>query len=232
QHFAPLWIKIVLAHLKPNSSIFICDDPSQSVYRLFSWEQRGIDVRGKTRWLRIPYRTTLEIFETAYLLIQTNPLSRKLLDESGDPTVPDLSSVLLRRGEAPAAIQFNSFEKEKEFVLNLVREKMTMILPSEIAVLHSEKSVISTYRGLLPAGVRVDDLKRQTGMEYKVVIIPQVHKLFASVISFDYEQSRAESQLALYMAMTRARDQVYLLYGQKWPKDFESLRGRLNWMEG
>jgi len=69
-------------------------------------------------------------------------------------------------------------------------------------------------------------------MEYKVVIIPQMHKLFASVISFDYEQSRAESQLALYMAMTRARDQVYLLYGQKWPKDFESLRGRLNWMEG
>ncbi len=232
QHFAPLWMKIVLAHLKPNGSIFICDDPSQSVYRMFSWEQRGIDVRGKTRWLRIPYRTTMEIFETAYLLIQGNPLSKKLLDESGDPTIPDLSSVLLRRGDAPAAIQFNSFEKEKEFVQNLVKEKMAVVLPSEIAVLHSEKSVLSTYRGLLPAAVKVDDLKRQTGMEYKVVIIPQVHKLFTGVISFDYEQTKAENQLALYMAMTRARDQVYLLYGQKWPKDFEALRGRLNWMEG
>ena len=44
QHFAPNWMNILYFFLHPNGSLFICDDPSQSVYRFFSWKQKGVDV--------------------------------------------------------------------------------------------------------------------------------------------------------------------------------------------
>jgi superfamily I DNA/RNA helicase len=107
------------------------------------------------------------------------------------------------------------------------------ILPSEIAILHTEKHVRDTYRSLVPKDVKVDDLRRQTGMEYKVVFIPHVQQLFSGGdTSFDYKQAIAEHQLGLYMAMTRARDNVYLLFGSKWPKEFEAVRSYVDWLDG
>ncbi|MCG2722519.1 MAG: hypothetical protein L6290_10990, partial [Thermodesulfovibrionales bacterium] len=231
QHFAPLWLKIILEHLKPNGSIFLCDDPSQSVYRFFSWQQKGIDVQGKTRWLKVPYRTTREIFEAAYSLILSNPLAKSLMDECGENVIPELTENV-RTGDRPQAFCFSSYEKERDFVQKEIAKLVRRILPSEIAILHTEKHVRATYKSLVPNDVKVDEIKRRTGMEYKAVFIPQIHKLFSSGdISYDYEQVKAEHQLALYMAMTRARDRVYLLYGPKWPKDFEPLRPHVEWLE-
>ncbi len=42
QDFAPLWIKIVKTMLKPDGLLFLADDPSQSVFRFFSWREKGI----------------------------------------------------------------------------------------------------------------------------------------------------------------------------------------------
>ena len=70
QHFAPCWMKIITHFLKEDGVLFLCDDPSQSVYRFFSWKQKGINVVGKTRWLKIPYRNTKQIFEAAFSLIK------------------------------------------------------------------------------------------------------------------------------------------------------------------
>jgi hypothetical protein len=119
QHFAPLWLKIILEYLKPNGSIFMCDDPSQSVYRYFSWQQKGVTVQGKTRWLKVPYRTTREIFEAAYSLIQSNPLAKTLMDECGKNVTPDLTENV-RTGDRPKAHCFGSYEKEK----NLCKKKL------------------------------------------------------------------------------------------------------------
>ncbi len=54
QHFAPTWVQIILRFLKDGGDLFLCDDPSQSVYRSFSWRQKGIDVAGRTRWSAHP----------------------------------------------------------------------------------------------------------------------------------------------------------------------------------
>lgn len=229
QHFAPFWIKIILAHLKERGSIFLCDDPSQSVYRLYSWEQKGIAIRGRrTRWLKTPYRTTREIFQAGYSLIETNPTARRLLDESGENIIPEYSNDV-RSGDKPQAWCFSSFEREKDFVSSKIKELSEQILLSEIAVLHTQKHVLDTYRDLLPKEVKVEDLKRITGMEYKVVFIPRLHQLYERNINQSYEQDVARNQIDLYMAVTRARDHVFLLYGQKLLKEYEPMRSKIDW---
>jgi len=55
QDFAPVWMRVITRLLKPNSGyLFMADDPSQSIYRFFSWREKGINVMGRTRWLRVP----------------------------------------------------------------------------------------------------------------------------------------------------------------------------------
>jgi hypothetical protein len=230
QHFAPTWIQVLHHFLKPNGALFLCDDPSQSVYRLFSWRQRGIEVVGRTRWLRIPYRNTRQIFEAAYTLITTNPLAKKMLEESEDHLPPDLENIHLRDGEFPHVYQFGNANAECEFLQSKINVLINQgLLPTEICLLHTQKHVINYYRSIFPKGVQIDDLRRRTGMEYPVVFIPRIQEIVDRDIQFNWEEDLARQQILFYMAMTRARDHLYLLYEQKWPKAFEPIRPKVVW---
>ena len=64
QDWAPNWVKIINRMVNAEHGvIFLADDPSQSIYRSFSWKEKGINVAGRTRWLKIPYRNTYEIYQ-------------------------------------------------------------------------------------------------------------------------------------------------------------------------
>jgi hypothetical protein len=230
QHFAPTWVQVLNHFLKPNGSLFLCDDPSQSVYRMFSWRERGIEVVGRTRWLRIPYRNTRQIFEAAYTLIATNPLAKKMLEESEDHQPPDLENDHLRDGELPQVYLFENINDEGEFVKNKINELINQgLFPNEICLLHTKKHVINNYRSMLPKGFQVDDLRRCTGMEYPVVFIPRIQEIIDRDTQYNWEEDLARQQILFYMAMTRARDHLYMLYEQKWPKAFEPIRIKVVW---
>jgi hypothetical protein len=82
QDFAPVWIEVIKRLLRPESGLlFMADDPSQSIYRLFSWREKGVPVVGRMRWLRIPYRNTREIRQTAYEVIREDEILRRSLEE-------------------------------------------------------------------------------------------------------------------------------------------------------
>jgi len=230
QHFAPTWIRILRHFLKPDGALFLCDDPSQSVYRLFSWRQRGIEVVGRTRWLRVPYRNTRQIFEAAFSLIVANPLARKMMEESEDFILPDLENDHLRDGELPQVYHFKNTVDEKEFIQGKVADLIKSgLLPSEIAIMHTQKHVIHSYHDAAQKGILVDDLRRRTGMEFPAVIIPRVQDLVDRDTQYSWEDDQARQQLTFYMAMTRARDHLYLLYEQKWPKPFEPIQSKVVW---
>ena len=224
QHFAPSWIKAIQAFIKDGGSLFLCDDPSQSVYRIFSWEQKGVKVRGRTRWLKIPYRTTRQIFDTAFALIESNPLSQQMLSESGTIEKPNLDDPRLRQGESPHLYRIQTLADEIEFIGNKCNELIgTGLLPGEIAILHTKKHVIEKYRTNLPLGIKIDELARRTGTEYKAVFIPQLQHLFDRDVDVSWEQNVAKNQLVFYMALTRARDVIYLCGNDKFPKELEPI---------
>jgi len=232
QHFAPTWMRIATEFLKPGGNLFLCDDPSQSVYRYYSWRQKGVEVRGRTRWIRIPYRNTRQIFEAAYALIADNPIAQRLLAEGGEQVQPDLDSIAMRDGPRPQVHSFLSWEAEREFV---VREIQALIragmLPNEIGILHEKKHVHNRYKSLVPQGVQLYEVKRQTGLEYKAVFIPKVQEMFDRTVGISWEEYEGRQRLKSYMTMTRARTQLYLLYEGKWPKVLEPIRPHVEWIE-
>ena len=52
-------------------------------------------VAGRTRWLKIPYRNTQEIYEAAYGMIADHDEIQKSLTEDGELVTPDLQDAIV-----------------------------------------------------------------------------------------------------------------------------------------
>jgi hypothetical protein len=104
-------------------------------------------------------------------------------------------------------------------------------LPSEIAILHSKKYVLEEFPRFKSMGVITDELRRETGMEYKVVFLPKINDLFDRDPGVSLEEWRSQQQVTCYMAMTRARDLVFLLMEEKWPALLKPLETKVDWVD-
>jgi len=232
QHFAPNWMPILYYFLKPNGSMFICDDPSQSVYRFFSWKQKGVDVVGRTRWLRIPYRNTRQIFKAAFSLIANDDLAQQLLSEDETEILEAIDSYDLRDGPKPKVCHFSDVPAEAEYIKNKVNLLLDEgVVPQEIGVLHTKHYVLDKFRQILPRGVNIYEARRQTGLEYSIVFIPQVQKLFDRDTDLSWDEDQSRQRMMTYMMMSRARSDLYLSYQQKWLKILDPLKDHVTWCE-
>lgn len=233
QHFAPTWVKIIKEFLKPGGTLFICDDPSQSVYRHYSWRQKGIDVVGRTRWLKIPYRNTRQIFEAAYALIDTDPMAQKLLTEDGEKSQPDLKNTALRDGPKPQVHRFSSAQDEQSFICQRVKYLIEKegLRPEEVGVLHDKAYVLRNFRSVLPYGVQCFETKKQTGLEYRAIFIPEIEGMSERTVGLDWNEDQSRQRLKFYMTLTRAREQVYISYRQKWPGLLDPIKPYVEWIQ-
>jgi len=224
QHFAPTWVKIIQHFVKPGGSIFLCDDPSQSVYRFYSWRQKGIEVSGRTRWLRIPYRNTRQIFKAAFALVAEDGQAQKMLGEEGVRIVPNLDSPCLRNGPKPQVHRFDTVPSERDFIGQEIETVIGQgFKPEDICILHSQRYILEGFKNKFNNKVHVDEARRQTGMEYSAIFIPQVQRLFEREVGKPWEEEQSRQRMQLYMMMTRARSRLYLSYQQKWPKTFDPI---------
>jgi superfamily I DNA/RNA helicase len=138
----------------------------------------------------------------------------------------------MRDGEPPQVHHFSSVEDERDFVVSEIGTLIEKgMLANEIGILHDKKHVLNNYRARVPRGVQMHELKRQTGLEYKAVFVPQVQQLFERTLGMDWEEDKARNLLQGYMTMTRARDYLYMLYCQQWPNLLEPVRPYVEWVE-
>lgn len=232
QHFAPNWMHILYYFLKPNGSLFICDDPSQSVYRFYSWRQKGVDVVGRTRWLRIPYRNTRQIFNAAFSLIENDAFAQKLLNADEVDKIRTIENFELREGPKPKICHFSSVAAEIKFIKDKIETLLDDgVSPKEIGVLHTQSFVINKYRRELQHGINIFESRVQTGLEYPYVFIPQVEKLFTRETDFSWSEDKSRQRMLLYMMMTRARSDLYLSYLHSWPKNLDLLKAYVTWCQ-
>ena len=223
QDFAPTWIAVIKRLLKSGGLVFLADDPAQSIYRYFSWKEKGISVVGRTRWLRVPYRNTREIHTAAFAVIKDDPvLISRLEDRTGMLLKPDLVTECLRSGPKPELRQFSSPKVEAEFTREEIRRLfLEGYRADQIAVLCRRRSGVKSLTVALQGlGINVDTFHAFKGIEFDVVFLSQMDECMLDRNGQSDEQVSEERRL-VYMAMTRARDRLYLSTCGPWPQLLE-----------
>lgn len=121
--FAPEWLKLVTQMVDPttNSLLVLCDD-AQSIYersrsKQFSFKSVGIQAQGRTTILRINYRNTRQILQTASL-IAADLLTADDKDDDGIPLLHPISCG--RDGEPPLIIRLPNLRAEATKIAELL----------------------------------------------------------------------------------------------------------------
>ena len=121
--FAPEWLKLVTQMVDPTTnSLLVLYDDAQSIYersrsKQFSFKSVGIQAQGRTTILRINYRNTRQILQTASL-IAADLLMPDDKDDDGIPLLKPISCG--RDGEAPLIIRLPNLRAEASKIAELL----------------------------------------------------------------------------------------------------------------
>jgi hypothetical protein len=113
--FAPEWLKLVTQMVDPaTNSLLLLYDDAQSIYersrtQQFSFKSVGVQAQGRTTILKINYRNTKQILQTANL-IAADFLTADDRDDDGIPLLKPISCG--RDGEAPLIIRLPTLREE------------------------------------------------------------------------------------------------------------------------
>ena len=220
QDFADDWYRTLLQALDPKTkSLFIALDSSQTVYkRKVSWRDIGIQIAGRARVLRVNYRNTRSILSSAYALIRDLDESGTAVCEAGgEYVVPEKA---LRDGPMPEIKRFKSFDVERRHALEWIRARLAKgVSPDDILVLGFSRSDMARLEvwlqdagvpaqllgGRVRAGVvRLSTVHSAKGLDAESVLVLSAHEL--------ERRDEAEGRRLLYIAMTRARTELYISY--------------------
>jgi hypothetical protein len=231
QDFAPIWIKLVTRLLIPDHGVFfLADDPAQSIYRFYSWKEKGVHVVGRTRWLKVPYRNTFEIYQAAYQLIATDPGLQKSLEEEGLLVIPELNEESMRHGTKPLIRRYQNFDQE----IDHIRSQIDLLLREgvdsrQIAVLHRKRSGLEQIEtSLKGCDVNINTFHAFKGLEFAVVFLTQLQE--TRVFKSSEKIASAERRL-VYMAMTRAREKLYMGYSGRLPEKYSAMKGYADFVQ-
>ena len=225
--FAPEWLKLVTQMVDPttNSLLVLCDD-AQSIYersrsKQFSFKSVGIQAQGRTTILKINYRNTKQILQTASL-IAADLLTADDKDDDGIPLLHPISCG--RDGEAPLIIRLPTLRDEAARIADLLNAAHQeghawgdmAVICRHYPVMDECASALA--RRKLPYQVRkapgsfkpnADTIKVLTmhvskGLEFAVVALPGVGQMPAPG---DDEQEEAR---LFYVAATRATQRLVI----------------------
>lgn len=217
-----------LAGDEHQNDIFIVGDSHQRIYRNKAVLSKcGINVRGRSSYLRINYRTTEEIRKFAFSLL--NGVSFDDLDEDYDNGKGCQS---LTHGDKPEIKEFATPEKELDYLVSRIHELETAgIEQKNICIVARTHKLLDSYiAGLQRAGIKSFEIKanktddrtfegvrmatmhRVKGLEFDYVFAVAVNKKvlpFGTRADFEddisLEEFRTGEKCLLYVALTRAR---------------------------
>jgi len=213
---------------RPNA-LFFAGDLGQRIFQQpFSWKSLGVDVRGRSRTLRINYRTSHQIRQQADRL-----LGSKMADVDGN--IEDRNDTIsVFNGPRPTISVLPTETAEIKTVGAWLKEQSDAgILPHEFGVfVRSDKQLKRAEAGMKEAGlpfkildehvetasghVSICTMHLAKGLEFRAVvvmacddeIIPLQERIEAISDDADLEEVYNTERHLLYVACTRARDQL------------------------
>ncbi len=121
--FAPEWLRLVTQMVDPTTNcLLLLYDDAQSIYersrsKQFSFKSLGVQAQGRTTILKINYRNTKQILQTASL-IAAELLTADDRDEDGIPLVKPIGCG--REGDAPLIIRLPTLREEAAKIAELL----------------------------------------------------------------------------------------------------------------
>ena len=205
-----------LAGSRPNG-LFFAGDIGQRIFRApFPWSRAGIDIRGRSRALKVNYRTSHEIHARTRSL-----LPRRLVEADGDEE-ERTGVVSVFHGPVPTLQAFPDVETECSAATAWLTERLGSGTPSRgIAILVRSDGELARGAAIARSASRdvpVLTMHEAKGREFVAVlvvgcdahIIPSEDRLLAA------EDDRAMTEIfeterhLLYVAATRARDHLWV----------------------
>ena len=230
QDLHPAQWRLLRAAVAPgNNDLFIVGDAHQRIYdHRVSLRSLGIETRGKSRRLKINYRTSQQILAWTLGILT----GQEIDDLDGDPEAQSgyRSSF---HGPAPTVQTFTTPGEEAEFVAAQVGEWITNgVAPSSIGVAARTQRDLAVVQSALDdagithaqigadgafAGVRLATMHSSKGLEFARLLVVAVngdnlpHPLATTPASEDPGQNALDvlrERCLLYVACTRARDEL------------------------
>lgn len=214
-----------------QNDLFIVGDAHQRIYgKKLTLSKADINIRGRSKKLKINYRTTDEIRRFAVNLL--NNVNVDDLD-GGEDTNKFYKS--LTHGPKPQIEHFVNEESQAEFIKSLVTQGD--ILPdnccviartnSEVAKIAKllESKNIKTYEiktsehGVPDGAIKLATFHRVKGLEFDRVILASINKglvplqyaLNELADQSSYEAALLQEKALLYVALTRAKKDAFIL---------------------
>lgn len=212
-----------------ENGLFFAGDLGQRIFRTpFSWLALGVDVRGRSKTLRVNYRTSHEIRRHADKL-----LPNQLSDVDGNAE-SRRGTVSVFSGEEPGIELVESEDTERTLIAKRIERWIADgLLPHEIAVfVRSEEQIERATSAIQAAGltatvldgtsdgkagsVAVTTMELAKGLEFRAVVVAACddevipsQKRIESIGDFaDLEDVWETERHLLYVACTRARDHL------------------------
>jgi len=223
-----------------RNSLFIAGDAHQRIYgHKVVLSRCGIDVRGRSRKLRVNYRTTEEIRRWAVRLLEGRTFDD--LDGSLD-TQKGYRSLL--SGDPPQVVNTGTFSDELKRILNHLKMlQETGVALDTVCLVARTNELIDQYEGAMKAagipayrirrsvaedrravGLRLATMHRVKGLEFDYVIVAGVNEgivplrvsLASESDALESAETETRERALLYVAVTRAKRGVFISsHGEK-----------------
>lgn len=215
---------------RPNS-LFFTGDLGQRIFQLpFSWKALGVYIRGRSRTLRINYRTSHQIRMHADRL-----LDPRLSDADGNTELRD-NTISVFNGCAPLIMITDNENDEIDTVGCWIEDRIKEgVEPHEIGVFvrspaELERACAAVQKAGLPYRVLDENIETAAGylsvstmhlakgLEFRAVaviacddeVIPLLARIEAVGDAADLEEAYNTERHLLYVACTRARDHLLI----------------------
>lgn len=223
-----------------ENALFFAGDLGQRIFQQpFSWKSLGVDVRGRSKTLRVNYRTSHQIRAQADKL-----LGPTVSDVDGN--VEDRSeTVSVFNGPDPVVKTFDDHQAEIDFVSDWLQSLVSDgYQPHEIGVIVRSDTEIERGRKALeqasiPFKILDEDIRLShgnaalstmhfaKGLEFRAVavmacddeIIPYQDRIESVTDNSDLKEVYETERHLLYVACTRARDRLLVTSGEV-PSEF------------
>ena len=216
---------------RPNSLFFAGDLGQRIFQQAFSWKSLGIDIRGRSRTLKINYRTSHQIRMQADRL-----LGPELSDVDGNQE-ERRGTISIFNGPAPEILVLDSSEEEIEKVANWLSDRKNEgILLHEMGLFvrsdaQLDRAQVVMKRSGFPyrvldenvettsGHISVSTMHLAKGLEFRAVVvmacddevIPLQERIETVADDSDLEEVYDTERHLLYVACTRARDHLLVI---------------------